>query len=41
MTLDEFFANVRALEAKDAAVKQVQFNIEAKFPKGGNQAMQT
>lgn len=35
MTLDEFFANVRALEAKDAAVKQVQFNIEAKFPKGG------
>lgn len=34
ITLDEFFANIKALEARDARIKSVTFNIEAKFPKG-------
>ena len=34
ITLDEFFANIRALENKDAHIKTIAFNIEAKFPNG-------
>lgn len=34
ITLDEFFTKIKALEVKDAKVKSVTFNIEAKFPKG-------
>ena len=34
ITLDEFFANIRAFEIKDAHVKTIAFNIEAKFPQG-------
>lgn len=36
LSLDEFFGKMREVEANDVAKRRISFNIEAKFPKGGN-----